>query len=431
MSDLWDAAENRVENRALLVALHLSGDSKEKIEVSLDELKGLVETAGCTAVGYEVQKRKKPCASLFLGKGKALELEKRRRAGEFDLLIFNHDLSPTQQRNLEDIIQCPIIDRTTLILDIFAMRAKTREAKLQVELAQLQYRLPRLTGKGEELSRLGGGIGTRGPGLTKLEVDRRKIRDRIAFISKELKKIEKHRRLIRKRRVSRDIPVVALTGYTNVGKSTLHDLLSGSGTYADDRLFATLDSTARKVVPKEGEPYVLIDTVGFIRDLPPKLVAAFRSTLEELQYSDLLLHVVDSSSTDMEQEIELVEKILGELEVLKKPRILVFNKIDKVEGKIPKVSHGAKREVYLSALKGIGIEELNKAIQEEIIGDREEMEIYIPFEQYKLLDLIHEEGIVLEQEPREGGTFLKVILKSSTAGKIKKELGEKFPTSSV
>jgi len=431
MSVFLDAAGNKEEKRALLVTLQLPGDSKEKIEISLDELKGLVETAGCAAVGYEVQKRDSPCASLFLGKGKALELEERRKAGEFELLVFNHDLSPTQQRNLEDVIQCPIIDRTTLILDIFAQRAKTKEAKLQVELAQLQYRLPRLTGRGADLSRLGGGIGTRGPGLTKLEVDRRKIRDRIAFISRELKKIEKHRRLIRKRRVSRDILVAALTGYTNVGKSTLHDVLSGSGTYADDRLFATLDSTARKVVPKDGEPYVLIDTVGFIRDLPPKLVAAFRSTLEELKYSDLLLHVVDSTSKNIEQEIELVEKVLGELGVLEKPRILVFNKIDKVKGKISKVSHGAKKEVYVSALKGIGIEELNEAVQEEIGRNREEMEVYIPFEQFKLLDLIYKEGVVLEQKPREGGTFLKVILKSSAAGKIKKELGEKSSTSSV
>ncbi|KUK11585.1 MAG: GTPase HflX [Clostridia bacterium 41_269] len=431
MSGFLDAVGKEEGKRALLVTLQLPGDSKEKIEISLEELKGLVETAGCTAVGYEVQKRDSPCASLFLGKGKALELEERRKAGEFDMLVFNHDLSPTQQRNLEDIIQCPIIDRTTLILDIFAQRAKTKEAKLQVELAQLQYRLPRLTGRGTALNRLGGGIGTRGPGLTKLEVDRRKIRDRIAYITRELKKIEKHRRLIRKRRLSRDVPVVALTGYTNVGKSTLHDVLSGSGTYADDRLFATLDSTARKVVPKCGEPYVLIDTVGFIRDLPPKLVAAFRSTLEELQYSDLLLHVVDSTSKDIDQEIELVEKVLGELEVLEKPRILVFNKIDKIKGTLPKVSHGAQKEVYISALKGIGIEELNKVIQEEISRDREEMEVFISYEKFEILDLVYKEGVVLEQKPQENGIFLKVVLKKAAAGKIKKELGEKTSTSSV
>jgi len=408
--------------RAFLVALELPGTSRKEVEVSLEELAGLVDTAGGVVVGRDIQKRKSPSGSLLIGKGKALELEERRRNGEFDIVVFNHDLTPSQQRNLENIIQCAIIDRTTLILDIFAQRAKTREAKLQVELAQLQYRLTRLTGKGVELSRLGGGIGTRGPGLTKLEVDRRRIRDRIAFISRELQKIGRHRHLIRKQRISGHIPVVALTGYTNVGKSTLHRALAGSDAYADNRLFATLDASARRVEPAYGEPYVLIDTVGFIRDLPPKLVAAFHSTLEEVKYSNIILHVVDSTSRNMDQEIRTVEKALGELEVLDKPRIMVFNKIDLLDEDMPAFTYEYPDSIAVSAVKGTGLEELNAAIQVEISKFREKVEFLIPYDKLGLLDMIYSDGTVLKQESREGGIYIKAILNKPVIVRVNREL---------
>jgi GTP-binding protein HflX len=243
---------------------------------SMDELERLVDTAGGVVIGRERQPRYSPDVATYVGSGKADELEEARRNLEFDLCIFDGELTPTQQRNLENIIGCQVLDRTAVILDIFVQRARTREARLQVELAQLNYRLPRLTGKGAELSRLGGGIGTRGPGETKLEVDRRRIRERISALRAELEEIRAHRARLRIERAQSAVPVVALTGYTNAGKSTLHRALAGSDVLAEDRLFATLDATTRRVEPADAEPYLLVDTVGFIHNLPTFLVAAFR-----------------------------------------------------------------------------------------------------------------------------------------------------------
>lgn len=412
------------KQRALLVTVGLPDIPLVDLEASLKELAGLVDTAGAVVVGTEIQNRLKPSSSLFIGKGKAHELEERRANGEFDLVVFDVELSPSQLRNLEDIIDCPIVDRTTVILDIFALRAKTKEAKLQVEIAQLKHRLTRLTGKGTDLSRLAGGIGTRGPGLTKLETDRRRIRDRIAFINKELEGIKGHREVMRKQRGKNRVPVVALAGYTNAGKSTLHRVLSGSDTYADDRLFATLDVVARRVDPEKGQPYILIDTVGFIRNLPHQLVAAFRSTLEEIEICDIILHVVDSTSQQMDKEIKVVEEVLSDMEVLDRPRILVLNKVDLLasQDETLHLTLQYPNAIPVSAVQGLGVEELKDAIRREIMLTRQEAEYRIPFEKFSLLDTIHREGTVISREDGQDGVLVKAILPPDLAARIKREL---------
>ena len=408
------------KQRALLVAVKLPQTDTVDLEASLKELAGLVDTAGAVVVGKEIQNRMKPSSSLFIGKGKARELEARREAGEFDLLVFDAELTPSQLRNLEDVIDCPIIDRTTVILDIFALRAKTKEAKLQVELAQLRHRLTRLSGKGTDLSRLAGGIGTRGPGLTKLETDRRRIRDRIAFISKELEGIKAHREVMRKKRTENPLPILALAGYTNAGKSTLHQVLSGSDTYADDRLFATLDIVARRVDPENRQPYILIDSVGFIRNLPHQLIAAFRSTLEEIEVCDIILHVVDSASHQLDEEIRVVEQVLSELEVLDRPRILVFNKIDLMENPEDILPFSLKYpdSVAVSAVTGQGMEELKTAIERVILSTRKEREFIIPFDKFGFLDIIHREGTVIERTDGPEGVRVRAVLPDSVAARI-------------
>ncbi len=419
-----DAANSTEKQRAFLVAVGLPHISPDDLEDSLRELAGLVDTAGAVVVGTEIQNRLKPSGALFIGKGKAQELEEQRAAGEFDLLVFDVELSPSQLRNLEDIIDCPIVDRTTVILDIFALRAKSREAKLQVEIAQMKHRLTRLTGKGTDLSRLAGGIGTRGPGLTKLETDRRRIRDKIAFITKELEGIKDHRELLRKQRSKNPVPVIALAGYTNAGKSTLHQVLSGSDTYVDDRLFATLDVVARRVESDNAQPYVLIDTVGFIRKLPHQLIAAFRSTLEEIEVCDIIIHVVDSTSHQMETEIRVVEEVLSDMEITDRPRILVFNKVDllAVQDDIFQLTVQYPDSIAVSAVRGLGIEELKEAVQEAIFSTRQEAEFKIPFAKFSLLDTIHSEGTVTSREDEPDGVRIKAILSPVLAARIEREL---------
>jgi len=412
------------KQRALLVTVSLPHTLPEDLEASLNELQGLVETAGAVVVGRDIQNRVKPSSSLYIGSGKARELEGRRAAGEFDLLVFDADLSPSQQRNLEDIINCPIIDRTTVILDIFALRARSREAKLQVEIAQLRHRLTRLSGKGTDLSRLAGGIGTRGPGLTKLETDRRRIRDRISFISKEIEGIKGHREVMRKHRSKNPVPVLALAGYTNAGKSTLHKVLSGSDTYADDKLFATLDVLARRVEPEKNQPYVLIDTVGFIRNLPHQLIAAFRSTLEEIEFCDVILHVVDSTSHQLEKEIKVVEEVLADIEVLDRPRIVIFNKSDLLDSDddILPLMLKYPGSAAISAVTGLGIEELKASIQKAILSTRKEWEFSIPFDKFDLLDTIHREGTVVSRTDGPEGVLVRVVLPTPVAARIEREL---------
>ena len=384
-----------------------------------------METAGAVVVGHEVQNREVDRATL-IGSGKAQELENLRLSLGFDFLVFDEELSPLQQRNLERIIGCQVLDRTAVILDIFAQRAQTREAKLQVELAQLTYRLPRLTGKGIEYSRQGGGSGTvfnRGPGETKLEVDRRRIRQRMARLKLELEEVRAHRERMRTERADRAIPVVALTGYTNAGKSTLHRKLTGSDVLAEDQLFATLDATTRKVLPSEGEPYLLVDTVGFIQKLPHQLVAAFRSTLEEVNQADLLLHVVDASHPKCLEQMQTVHEVLRELGAADKPMLLVFNKIDLVDDEQLKflMSH-AQNSIAIAASEGIQLQELQQSIQDMLQNRRQVVEVVIPYARSSWLAWVHEHGHVLAEEHLPDGTLVRASLEKGLANRLKAAL---------
>ncbi|MFO7154603.1 MAG: GTPase HflX [Caldicoprobacter oshimai] len=357
------AKENEVLEKAVLVGIIESSHDQE----SMEELKDLAETAGAQVVGVITQKRKGTDSAYYIGKGKLEELKSFIQGNEVDVVIVNDELSGSQIKNIEDFLGIKIVDRTCLILDIFASRARTKESKLQVELAQLKYRLPRLTGMGGQLSRLGGGIGTRGPGETKLETDRRHIQNRIKSIEKKLAKFERHRNLYRQRRAKNRIPVVSIVGYTNAGKSTLFNALAKAQSYVEDKLFATLDTSARKLILPSGMQVVLVDTVGFIRDLPHDLVEGFKSTLEEVRYSDLLLHVIDITSSDVDEKIQVVERILSDLNAIDIPRLDVFNKIDLIDTQ-PVANN--KRTIFVSAKKGIGLDALKEAIENELAVKR-------------------------------------------------------------
>ncbi|MFA6666659.1 MAG: GTPase HflX, partial [Armatimonadota bacterium] len=342
-------------DRAVLVSLEFGNEVQDA--ASLAELRELASTAGAEVLGEFIQRRQKPDAALYLGRGKAEELYTEVKALDANLVIVNEELTPTQQRNLEEAVSVRVIDRTGLILDIFAQRAQTREGKLQVELAQLQYLLPRLAGYSTSLSRLGGGIGTRGPGETKLEADRRRIRNRIADLTDEMEEVRQHRRVQRAGRRRLPFPSAALVGYTSAGKSTILNTLSGSDVLVDRKLFATLDPTTRRVVLPDGSAVLLTDTVGFIRNLPHGLVAAFRATLEEVTEADLLIHVVDATHPDMAAQIEAVRGVLAELGVEDKPTITAFNKSDLVADQytLRRLVADTPNSVYISAHTKDGI----------------------------------------------------------------------------
>ncbi len=378
------------QERAILVAVDMDNTG----EHSLDELERLAHTAGALVIHRVIQRKQTIDSATYVGRGKAEEIQYAAQELDADLIIFDDELSAAQIRNLEDIIGIRVIDRTSLILDIFAKRANSKEGKLQVELAQLKYRLPRLTGMGLTLSRLGGGIGTRGPGETKLETDRRHIRQRIFEIEKELKAVKIRRDSLRLRRKKIGYPTVALVGYTNAGKSTLMNLLTDSNILVEDKLFATLDPTSRKVILGNGQEIILIDTVGFINKLPHDLVEAFKSTLEEAVFADLLLHVVDGSSPYFMAQMKTVEGVLGSMG-LKKPIVTVYNKIDKLGNTafLPRI----KPYAFISAAKGIGIEELLMAIEENLPDTTCKVKFLIPYEDMKIVSSIHDEGNVLNE----------------------------------
>ncbi|MGE5673590.1 MAG: GTPase HflX [Mycobacterium leprae] len=408
--------------KAYLVGLELPARESDGWNAgeSLAELERLVDTAGGVVVGQTTQTRSKPEVATFVGSGKVEEIEEARRHLEFDMVVFDSELTPVQLRNLEDAIGCKVIDRTTVILDIFAQRARTREAKLQVELAQLNYRLPRLTGKGIELSRQGGGIGTRfGGGETKLELDRRQIRDRIAALKQELEEIKAHRARLRRDRAEGAVPVVALTGYTNAGKSTLHRALAYSDVFVEDRLFATLDATTRRVEPAEGEPYLLVDTVGFIHNLPHFLVAAFRSTLEEVNEADLLLHVVDASHPKRAEQMQAVLDVLAELKANDKPTLVVYNKADQVEpADLERLLRTTPNSVAVAAALRQNLDGLQRAVQEVLQNRRERVEVLIPYNRSSWLSWVHERGRVLKEEHQAEGTWVQAELERGLAGKL-------------
>lgn len=405
-----------VAERALLAAL----DTGEyDVESSLSELWELCKSSGAEPVATKVQKRPAPKTATCVGSGMVEEIRDFCKNEDIDLIIFDRELSPTQIRNLEQVTDVRVIDRTMLILDIFALRARTREGKLQVELAQLKYLLPRLSGKGIALSRLGGGIGTRGPGETKLETDRRHIRRRIENLREALKEVEKNRQEIQKRRNKEGTITVALVGYTNAGKSTLMNYLTDAGVLAEDKLFATLDPTARALKLGSGKNVMLIDTVGLIRRLPHHLVEAFKSTLEQAAYADIILNICDASNPEAGEHLAVTNEILSELGSEGRPVIPVLNKWDKAQElglteDAPKIPGAVK----ISALKGIGLEALLAAVEEALPEKNVEATLLLPFSKTGLAAEIRKDGTVLSEEYVENGLKLTALVDTKLYSKV-------------
>jgi GTP-binding protein HflX len=405
-----------------LVAI-TGGESPWAVEKSLDELERLAHTAGMHGCGRIIQDRAGPDAATYVGQGKLQTIEAERERCGADTVLFDGELSASQVRNIQEVIDARVLDRTQLILEIFSSRAQSREGKAQVELARLTYLLPRLTGRGVELSRLGGGIGTRGPGETKLEVDRRQIRRRIESLRAELELIRHQRRLRREGRQSGGTPVLALVGYTNAGKSTLLNALTGADALTEDKLFATLDPMTRKLVLPGGQQVVVTDTVGFLRKLPHELVAAFRATLEEVGEADLLLHVVDASSPELEDQVATVVEVLTQLEAADKPILMVLNKCD-LMGEAAAETLAARWDpaVTVAARSGQGLDQLLSAVEHELANTREQLTLRIPYGRAAVLDLVHEHGRVLAQRYEEAGVVVEAELPRSWAGRVRRQL---------
>ena len=373
-------------------------------EESLDELEELAKTAGAETVLRVLQKRPKPDPVYCVGKGKAEELSLRCQAAQADLVIFDEELSGVMQKNLEETLRLKVVDRTALILDIFAARANTREGKLQVEMAQLKYRSQRLLGQGLVLSRLAGGIGTRGPGESKLEVNRRRIRERLTDLERELEQIERQRGLRRQSREKSGVPIVALVGYTNAGKSTLFNRLTGADVYVENQLFATLDSVSRPIELPHGGKALLVDTVGFIRKLPHELVKAFRATLEEARLADVLVLVLDGADAQMESRRRTVEEVLDSLGATEAPRVEAVNKCDLIASDAQFLP-GA---LYISASTGENVEKLLLRVESELEAGAQEVRLLIPFSRYALVSRLHAMGGVLEQRHSEEGVEIRM-----------------------
>ncbi len=380
---------------AILIGIQLPNQTDEQFAYTMDELAALTKTAGGVVEGTLSQKRERIHSATFIGKGKVEELASLIEEKEATIVIFNSELSPSQLRNLSEALDARVIDRTQLILDIFAQRARSREGMLQVELAQLQYMLPRLAGQGTSLSRLGGGIGTRGPGETKLETDRRYIRNRITDLKRQLDNTVKHRDQYRARRKRNETLQVALVGYTNAGKSTIFNRLTNADSYEEDKLFATLDPMTRQLKLPNGYNVLLTDTVGFIQDLPTTLVASFKSTLEEATEADLILHVIDASHPDRERHEEIVLKLLKDLKASHIPVLTVFNKIDRAD---PSVQSSVNEQILISALKQTDLKRLNDRLQSEVLKQMEYFSISINADQGDKLAYLQRNTVLIERE---------------------------------
>ncbi len=377
-------------------------------QVSMDELEELARTAGAVVAAKIIQKRDKPDSATYVGSGRLEEIKSFTEANDVDLLIFDGELTPSQQRNIEDETDIRVIDRTTLILDIFAARARSNEGKIQVELAQLKYSLPRLGGKGAEMSRLGGGIGTRGPGESKLESDRRHIRRRIQSLQEELVQIAKRRENLRARREKDGIETVAIVGYTNAGKSTLMNTLTNAGVLAENKLFATLDPTSRALTLPDGRTVMLIDTVGLVRRLPHQLVDAFRSTLEEAANATVILNLCDASDECCTEHLNVTMNLLAALGCADKPIISVLNKCDLCGGSFVLPAQG--EFVMISAKTGEGLGNLLAKIQLSLPPTRRKAELLIPYNEGGLVSYIREEGVLIKEEYRPDGIYVKAVV---------------------
>ena len=409
--------EHKIE-RAVLCGLHADCFKKEEqaTEQSLDELEALLETAGGVCVAKVLQNRHGPDPHSFVGEGKAEEIRQLAAAHEAGMVIFDNELSPSQIRALEEITGATVLDRSALILDIFAQRAQTAEGRLQVELAQYKYLLPKLSGMGKSMSRLGGGIGTRGPGESKLETDRRHIRARIDRLEEELAQVRKLRSVERRRRQKNEIPVVALVGYTNAGKSTLLNRLTGANIPANNRLFDTLDTTTRQLEVSDRLTVLLSDTVGFISKLPHHLVEAFRATLEELSYADLLIHVIDAADPDREEHIQVVDRLIGQLANPKTPILRCYNKADLVE---PEALPVGSSNVSLSARTGSGLEKLFAMMERELCRNVRRAVFLLPYSMGGQVEILHDRAQVLRCEYRAEGIEIEADCDETLCGRLK------------
>jgi GTP-binding protein HflX len=409
----------RPVERAILVAVRLDGETDADVASSLDELEQLVDTAGGEVAERVVQRRDRPDPASFIGSGKVGELRDQVRESAVDAVIFDDELTPAQQRNLEEALAVKVLDRTIVILDIFAQHAASREGKLQVELAQLTYLLSRLRGWGQALSRQAGGIGTRGPGESQLEVDRRRIARRITKLREELDSTRRVRSLTSRRRERNRVPVVALVGYTNAGKSTLLNRLTGATVDVADRLFATLDVTARRLELGDGRIAVATDTVGFIQNLPTQLVEAFTSTLEQTTDAELLVHVCDAGRPRVGEQIAAVDMVLDEIGAGDLPRVLVLNKIDVTDpATVRQLQRSHGDAVAVSAMTGEGIDELVAAITSRLESPRRLVEALVPYAHAELVALAHRDGTVLKEEHRPDGTYVVAQLARSAAASL-------------
>lgn len=417
MAETFETLEKR--ERAILVAVEFNDETD--VECSLNELEELAETAGADTVGRLIQKREAVHPGTYIGKGKIEELQELIYRLRADVIVCDDELSPAQLGNLQEELQVKVIDRTVMILDIFAAHARTSEGKLQVELAQLRYRASRLVGLRQSLSRLGGGIGTRGPGEKKLEMDRRLIKERISILNRQLKEVVKNRETMRRQRTRSAASTVAIVGYTNAGKSTLLNTLTESNVLEEDKLFATLDPTTRGLTLADGQKILFTDTVGFISKLPHTLIQAFRSTLEEAKYADMILHVVDASNPDYDMQMEVVYDTLRELGVGDKPVLTAFNKMDLVKPEEKEDWKDLKSDVVLqiSAKKKIGLEALLEQIEKLLKAGFVKIEKVFPYEEAGKLQLIRQYGKLETEEYREDGIYILASVPGEIEGRLR------------